>query len=138
MLTLLTSLITGPLVASIFDLFKGWQQKALTDDQLKEDLEKTILGTIASATKSAADVITQESKAEDLITRIWRPIVSLGFSFVLFFYVLVVPILVNWFGVPPLHTSDTLLQWHYQLTTICVGGYIGGRSIEKIVDRVWR
>jgi len=71
-----------------------------------------------------AEIITAEAKSEHWLTATWRPITMLTF---------VSAVMAYWFGVTP----DTLPPEHvdrmFTLVQIGVGGYIGGRSVEKVV-----
>ena len=63
---------------------------------------------------------------------------AISFAFVLFWYAFFVPIAVGWLGAPPLAVGDKLLEWIMTLLTISITGYIGGRSVEKVVDKFIR
>ena len=131
----LIKLVSGPLVKALMDLYKGYNQRQVTEAQLRRDLEKTVLGTFEEVAKSQADVIIAEAKGENWLQRNWRPMVAVAFAFIVFFYVLLMPILVAWFGIPPVRVGDQLLEWIKDIVIICLGGYIGGRTLEKIVEK---
>lgn len=67
-----------------------------------------------------AAIIQTEAKAEDWLTRNWRPLTMLGF---------VSLIVLNWFGVGPTELPPDL----WDVIKIGLGGYVVGRSLEKIV-----
>jgi hypothetical protein len=128
----------GPVLDVVKDLGGKWINKQISDEQFKTEIHKAILVSVAHLWATQADVIKAEIHSEDKITRMWRPSVAIGFAFVLIWYAFFVPIAVGWFGAPPLAVGDKLLEWVMTLLTISITGYIGGRSIEKVVDKLHR
>jgi hypothetical protein len=125
----------GPVLDVVKDLGGKWINKQISEEQFKTELYKALLLAMTNLWASQADVIKAEISGEDKITRIWRPSVALAFAFILAWYAFFVPIAVGWFGAPPLAVGDKLLEWIMTLLTISITGYIGGRSVEKAVDK---
>ena len=73
--------------------------------------------------KSKADIITAEAKGGSWIQRSWRPITMLTFL------ILVVCDSFGWLPSPLAKEAWTLLQ-------IGLGGYVVGRSTEKVIPHV--
>ena len=138
MLGFLAKIIAGPLVGKIVDLVKGYQDRKVNEAALRAEVEKTILSTFAEVSQSQASVIEAEIRGESALQRLWRPVTALVFVFIVVFYAIVTPILVSWFGVPPVRVGDELLRWVMDAVMVCLGGYIGGRSLEKIVATIRR
>lgn len=136
-MSFLLKLLTGPLIESIVGIIQKFQDRKLSEVQLKAEVHKELIAAFGKISESQRDVILAEVKAEDRLTRLWRPISALLFVFIIVFYSLLLPVLVDWFGLPPVRIGDKLLAWVYELVTICLGGYIAGRSLEKIVE-VWK
>lgn len=130
----LISLVSGPLINALVKLYKDYNQKQITESQLRRDIEKTILGVFEEVSKTQADVIKAEINGENWLQRNWRPVVAISFAFIILFYGLLMPIMVGWFGWPPIRVGDVLLLEIIRLVTLCLGGYIGGRTLEKIVE----
>jgi hypothetical protein len=110
-------------------------------DILQVEIEKAVLGVIQDVSKTQAGVIKAEISSESWLARNWRPISALGFVSVVLFYSLITPVTSAWFGAPPPRIGDVLLLKVIDLCTLCLGGYIGLRSFEKIADLVfsrWR
>lgn len=124
----------GPVLDIVKDLGGKWINKQISDKQFETELYKALLLAFTGLWDKQAEVIKAEITGEDKITRIWRPVVALAFAFVLIWFALLAPIFVDWFGAPPLRTSDTLLEHVVTLLTISITGYIGGRSAEKIAQ----
>jgi hypothetical protein len=138
MFAFLAKLIAGPLVGKVFDVVKSFQDRKATEAEVRAEVEKAVMGVIADVSKSQADVVMAEARGENWLQRNWRPMTAVAFSFTLVFYVLIMPIMVAWLGVPPVRTGDLILEWTFQIILVCLGGYIGGRSIEKVVSMVLR
>lgn len=74
-----------------------------------------------AALEAQANVLTTEAKSESWITRSWRPIVMLTFTAV---------IVLAQFGVGPEVSPE---MW--PLLKLGLGGYVIGRSAEKIIPQ---
>lgn len=136
MLGFLAKLVAGPIIDKVIGLFSVWQAGKVTEAQMRADVEKAILGTFAEVSKSQASVIEAEIKGEDWLQRNWRPCVAIAFSIIPLFYGLIMPIMVAWWGFAPVRIGDILLMEVLKLVAICLGGYIGGRTLEKVVSLV--
>ena len=80
--------------------------------------------------KAKASIIIAEAKSESWVTRNWRPVTMLA---------LVASVLAYWFGLTPTDPVTGLstiplsvIERLFTLVQIGVGGYIAGRSAEKI------
>ena len=81
----------------------------------------TVVTYEAEVAKGKAQIITAEAQSQSAITRMWRPIVMLTFAAL---------IVVGQLGGPPVPAE----MW--PLLKIGLGGYIVGRSGEKITKGV--
>jgi hypothetical protein len=133
-LTIVKKLLMGPVIGALVDLYKGYNQRQVTEAQLRRDIEKTVLGVFQEVSKSQADVIMAEANGENWLQRNWRPMVAVGLAIIPISYGIVFPVAVAWFDMPPVRVGDDLLKWIMDAVVICLGGYIGGRSLEKIVQ----
>jgi len=136
---LLASLLGGPIVREVLAVIERAQQRKLSEAELRAELEQAITRSIeAVATtelQARRDVLIAELRGESALQRLWRPIVALSFAFVMIFYALLLPIAVDWLGMPPVRIGDTLLGWIMTSVNIAIGGYIGGRTLEKVLRR---
>ncbi|MEO9874093.1 MAG: 3TM-type holin [Anderseniella sp.] len=128
----------GPVLDVFRDLGGKWINKQISDQQFKSEVQKALLLALTNLWSKRGKVIIAEINSESPLTRMWRPAVAVSFAFVLFWYAFFVPIAVGWFGAPPLAVGDKLLEWIMTLLTISITGYIGGRSVEKVVDKFIR
>jgi len=132
----LAKLLAGPIVGKVVDLFKVWQQGKIDEKELRSEVERAVLDTIADVSRTQADVIEAEMRGENWLQRNWRPCVAVTFAAIPVFYGIVMPIMVAWAGWAPVRVGDDLLKWIMDAVVICLGGYIGGRSLEKIVTTI--
>ncbi len=133
----LFNLLAGPvkgLIGSvgtiIDDLHTSGEEKAEAKQKLAA-LEAATMLSLAEVGKAFVeaqrDVIVAEAKGESWIQRSWRPVAML-----------VLLGLIVW-TVIPASIFDLELQWDaipdkaWGLLTIGIGGYIGARTVEKVV-----
>lgn len=136
MLAWLTKLLAGPLIDKIVGLFSTIQGGKLTEAEIRAKVQKEVLDTISDVTRTQGDVIMAEMRGESPLQRLWRPITALLFVWIVFWFGFLQPLFVGWFGLPPLRVGDALLLQIIELVKLCLGGYIGGRTLEKIVATV--
>lgn len=134
MLGFLAKLFAGPLIDAVVGVFNSYQSKKITELELRSKLNDAILSTFSDVAKTQADVIKAEINGEDWLQRNWRPLVAITFATIPIFYAIILPIAVGWFHFPPVRVGDDLLSWIMDVVKICLGGYIGGRTVEKIVS----
>lgn len=92
--------------------------------KLKHDLSVQMLNSKSDLVKSSADVIMSEAKGESWLQRNWRPMLMIWFSLLIGGY---------WFGFVPVNMPTEIVEKLFDLVTIGVGGYVIGRSGEKVV-----
>lgn len=134
---LLSRIFTGPLVEAITSTIKAIEARKMTEAEIRGEMEKVVATTIervaTTELEARRDVLIAELRGESWLQRTWRPLVAVTFAFVLLFYALILPIAVDWLGMPPVRVGDTLLGWIMTSVNIALGGYIGGRTVEKVV-----
>lgn len=83
-------------------------------------------GDLAQLTASAG-IIEAEAKSESWLAQSWRPITMLTF---------VILIVARWFGwsAPGISQAEALKLW--DIVQLGLGGYVIGRSVEKIVPSI--
>ncbi len=136
MIGFLASLLGGPIVNSVTELVKGFQERQMTEAEMRAEVEKAVLDTITNVTKSQADVIMAETQSEDWLTRNWRPIVALTAFFSYWYVVVLYPHLYAWGIMPQLGFGEVGLENLFYLAVVSVGGYVGGRTVEKVTRTI--
>lgn len=80
--------------------------------------------------QAIATVLAAEASSESWLTNSWRPLTMLTFLAMLLSF---------WFGYTPPQISGPMppiLAEIFVLLKLGIGGYIGGRTIEKIIDKI--
>lgn len=126
----------GPVLDTVRDLGGKWINKQISEEQFRTELYKALLVAFTSLWSEQSKVILAEINSDDKLTKRWRPITALSFTFIMAWYAFFVPIAVNWLGMPPLVIGDKLLEWVMSLLALCLGGYLGGRTVEKVTDTI--
>ncbi len=102
--------------------------------ELEQRFQQQVLAQSGEIERAAADIIKTEASSEHWITATWRPILMLVIIAIIANNYLFGPYLEAIFNIAIVLPLDDRL---WDLLTIGVGGYVVGRSGEKIVER-WR
>jgi uncharacterized membrane protein len=89
-------------------------------------LEKAVDMEMATL-KAKSEIITAEAKSEHWVTATWRPITMLAF---------VASVMAYWFGLTPDDLPQESVDSMFTLVQLGLGGYVVGRSAEKIVPGI--
>ena len=134
-LNIVGQLLTGGAVDKIVDLVDGYQQKRLSKEQLKFELETLTQRQAQEQILAGADIIKTEAKSTHFLTASWRPILMLVITTIVAMHYLIFPV-ANLFLAMPLALELPAELW--DLLTIGVGGYVVGRSGEKMMQEYKR
>ena len=133
-LNLVTGLMSGP-ISKALDAF-------VKDQELRRKLEADLQGKLTEHLGKSEElgqaVVMAEIKSEDWLTRNWRPMVMLTLMGFIVFVGLVLPALDVVFGHPVTFNPrwSALPPQFWDFLSIGVGGYIGGRTLEKVAREV--
>lgn len=99
------------------------------DDRLlaKNELSRIITEKLTEFAQLQRDVLVNEMQG-NLLQRNWRPIVMLMFSFIVVYSKFIAPA----FSLP----NTELEPYFWELLEIGIGGYVIGRTIEKVTGKV--
>lgn len=131
--------LTG--IAAIGEAFSGILDGLgglFTSDEERLKAKALIMGVQAQVMTSLLDyeqriaemqssIINTEAKGESWLQRNWRPVTMMAF---------VVSIMGFWFGLTPDDLSQASVDNMFMLVKIGLGGYVVGRSGEKIVKSI--
>jgi len=125
-------------IGPIAKIALGVIDKSVTDKDLKEKLKSQItlqmLDNNSKELQSAASIIKAEASSQHWLTATWRPALMWICIIVIFNNYILLPFANIIFGVSvELSIPDPM----WNLLTIGVGGYIAGRSGEKIAEN-WK
>jgi len=113
------------------DLHTSDEEKIVLKHHLLTIQSKTLKDTLdyeAAALEARASIIVEEAKGRWWEPKsIWRPLTMLTFLFM---------VVSHWFGYTPDNADPGLIEQLFLLIQIGLGGYIVGRSGEKIAETV--
>lgn len=95
--------------------------------QAKKAISEIATNKMTEVISYQRDVLLAEMKGNKL-QRSWRPIVMLTFAFIVFYS----KFLASVFGLP----NTELEPDFWELLKIGIGGYVVGRSVEKVTDKI--
>ncbi len=134
-LNTVTGLMSGPLT-KILDAFVADLELRR---KLKAELEGSLLTHLGASLELQQGIVLAEVKSEHWLTRSWRPmlmVVLMGFL-ILVGFALPLADLIFGYAVPFNPRWQSLPEGFWDFLSIGVGGYVGGRSLEKISGEVF-
>lgn len=123
-------LVFKPLVDLIDELHTSDEEKGVLRQKLFEAQSALFIKAMdfeKAALEAQARVVEAEAKSEHWLTSNWRPIVMLGM------FGLVVA---RWFGFSAPNIPLEIENQLWTLLQIGLGGYVAGRSLEKVAEAV--
>lgn len=134
MIGILAKALTGALTGPLVSIAEKYLDGKIKRDTLEAEVQKAVAATGPDIVRAQADVIIAEAKGDSWLQRNWRPITAILFVWIVFWFGWLQPLLVGWWGLPPLRVGDTLLIEIIGLVKLCLGGYIGARTVEKVAS----
>ena len=135
---LIVQLVAGLLKGPLAKLLESHVKDRATRQALEADLKRQLTSHLTEALALQQSVVLAEVTSEHWLTRSWRPLLMcLLMGFLLLTGLVlpladlilgrVIPFNPHWQAIPPAF-------WDF--LTIGMGGYIGGRSLEKIAGAI--
>jgi hypothetical protein len=118
MMNFLSALI-GPIFSTIDKIIENKDEA----EKIKLAIQQEMLVHRSNEFKAAAEIIVAEAKGESWLQRNWRPVLMLWFAGL---------IGAHWMGFTAPNISDSVLEHLLDIVKIGIGGYVIGRSTEKI------
>jgi len=122
--------IFKPVTELVDDLHTSEEEKLKLRNELAKlqfDMQKQILEHETKLMVKQADIVKAEASSKNWLTSSWRPILMLTFASL---------IVARWFGLTSNEITPELEKELFTIVKYGIGGYIGARSGEKIVDKV--
>lgn len=132
---LAAGLVNGP-IAKLLDAYVSDQELRR---KLAAELEQQVMTHLARSTELGAGIVMAEIKSEHWLTRSWRPLLMLMLMGFLLIVGLLLPLAELAAGAPIRFEPrwQLLPPGFWEFLGIGVGGYIGGRSLEKVAGLVF-
>ena len=122
-------------ISPIVKIALGVVDKSVEDKDLKEKLKSQITSQLldnnSKELQSAASIIKAEASSQHWLTATWRPALMWICIIVIFNNYILMPVANLIFGTA---VELTIPDPMWNLLTIGVGGYIAGRSAEKVAN----
>lgn len=124
------------LFGTIDELHTSTEEKLTLQQQmfsLQVSLTEKLLDFQARMAEAQSRIITAEATSDSWIAKNWRPITMLTFvALVVFRWTGLLSVL----GFPQVNVSEAIEKELWLIIQIGLGGYIGGRSVEKVAEVV--
>ena len=119
--------ILGKVAGSVADRIFPDPEHELKRIELQQALQAAVLERTSEIERAAAEVVKAEAQGQSWLQRTWRPVTMLVF---------VALIVARWLGwsAPNLGEAEVMKLW--DIVEIGLGGYVIGRSAEKILPSV--
>lgn len=129
-MSLIKSLFQGK-AKELTDSVGNVLDNVLTNDEeklkAKNELSKIVMDHLVSFQQTVSEVLLAEMNG-NWLQRSWRPLVMLSFGFIIIY---------RYFISPVFHTQGIEMpERFWDLLEIGMGGYVIGRSVEKVADTV--
>jgi hypothetical protein len=138
MLGLILKWLSGGALTAITGVFEAYFNKKITEEELKVQLGTALAAGMTDIAKTQGDVIKTELTGQDWLQRNWRAILATTSFFSYWFVIFAYPFFLAWGWLPSVKFGEVGLENMFYLTVVCVGGYIGGKSVENIVAALTR
>lgn len=93
-------------------------------EKLKFEITKELINTDSNALKTQANIIMSEANGESWLQRNWRPLSMMIFVGLISFH---------WLGFTAANLTEKMVIALFDLVKVGLGGYIVGRSAEKVM-----
>ncbi len=106
---------------------------------LQADLELKLTEHLGKSNELQQAIVLAEINSEHWLTRSWRPILMLTLLGFIVFVGLIIPLLEAIVGAPVIFNPrwQALPPQFWDFLQIGVGGYIGGRTLEKVAAQIF-
>lgn len=129
--------VLGPIVSDVVGrVLPADKNKA---QELKNELNMAMLSNSAAIEQAAASVVIAEAKSEHKITATWRPILMLVITAIVgwnYLFAPLIELIVQLTTNNQIPLTIELPEELWTLLTVGVGGYIVGRSGEKVASKL--
>ena len=115
----------APLVKTLFKTIDKTIDNKADAEKIKQSIQQQLLSGQLKELEAQASIITAEAKG-GFLQRNWRPLLMLVFAGL---------IVAHWFGFTAPNIPESVQNSLLNIVLVGMGGYIVGRSGEKIMDK---
>ena len=115
----------APMVKTIFSTIDKTIDNKAEAEKIKQNIQQQLLSGQLKELEAQAQIITAEAKG-GWLQRNWRPLLMLTFAGL---------VVAHWFGFTAPNIPESVQNSLLNIVLVGMGGYIVGRSGEKIMDK---
>lgn len=117
--------IGNGIIQPITDVVSEFVEDPDKKNALAQKLKMAVMSQVSKELEAKRDIIVAEAKSEHWLTANWRPLSMVSF---------VVMLLTYWWGLAPEYivNNEKVVEWLMEIIKFGLGGYVLGRSGEKI------
>jgi len=107
--------------------------------EIERELNMAVLNNASSIEQAASSIVLAEAKSESWLAKSWRPILMLVITAIVawnFLFAPLIELFVQLFTGNIIPLTIDLPDQLWSLLMIGVGGYVGGRSLEKVAKNI--
>ena len=117
-------LLVKPITDTVSKIVDKIAPDADLAEKLKFEITKELIALDNKTIQTQANVIMSEANGDSWLQRNWRPLVMLNFSCL---------ITAHWLGYTPENLSELQILALLEIVKVGLGGYVLGRSAEKVM-----
>ena len=115
----------APLIKTLFKTIDKTIENKADAERIKQSIQQQLLSGQLKELEAQAAIIVAESKG-GILQRNWRPLLMIIFAGL---------IVAHWFGYTAPNIPESVQNSLLNIVLVGMGGYIVGRSSEKIMDK---
>jgi hypothetical protein len=115
----------APMVKTLFNTIDKTIENKADAEKIKQNIQEQLISGQLKELEAQASIIVAESKG-GMLQRNWRPLLMLIFAGL---------IVAHWFVFTAPNIPESVQNSLLNIVLVGVGGYIAGRSGEKIMDK---
>lgn len=123
----MSGFLLGPIISSVINVIGKVIPDVNTQNRIREALVQGAIEGDLRGLEAQGTIIANEAASDSWLTSSFRPICMLTF---------LAMIVSAWFGFVPDHLPSDMINRLFDLLQLGLGGYIAGRSVEKIATTV--
>ena len=116
----------APMVKTLFNTIDKTIENKAEAEKIKQSIQQQLLSGQLKELEAQAQIITAESQG-GWLQRNWRPLLMLVFAGL---------VVAHWFGFTAPNIPESVQNSLLNIVLVGVGGYVVGRSGEKIADKL--
>ena len=120
--------LIGPVLGTLDNILDKFVEDADLKTKLKHEASLALITTQNKELENAVQIILAEANGESWLQRNWRPILMLWFAGL---------VGAHWLGFTPPNLPESVVMGLLDIVQVGIGGYVLGRSGEKMI-REWK